>query len=45
MGEVTVYFVGICTHMQWPEDEVFGKVEAFRHRVSPQEFADYVKQR
>ncbi len=33
MGQVTVYFIGICTHMQWPEDGVFGEVQGFRHRV------------
>jgi|GEM_PF-3052641 len=33
MGEITVYFVGICTHMQWPEDGLFGEVPGFRHRV------------
>lgn len=31
MGEITVFFIGICTHMQWPEQ--FGAEPGFRHRV------------
>ena len=31
MGEITVFFVGICTHMQWPEK--FGADPGFSHRV------------
>jgi hypothetical protein len=31
MGEITVYFIGICTHMQWPEE--LGGRPRFLHRV------------